>query len=501
MRALFSGAHAPQPPRPSRQEVETIGNARASFQPLCVLRCGLTRQASALQVEPVKGAPERRPHVVVLGGGFGGLKAARGLRRSAVDITLIDRRNHHVFQPLLYQVATAVLNPSDIAAPIRRIVRGDNVTVLLGEATSIDLANKIVWLDGDRVSYDYLVIATGSTHSYFGHGEWAERAPGLKSIEDALEIRRRVLFAFEAAEREPDPERRRQWLTFVVVGGGPTGVELAGALAEIARLSLAHDFHHFDPTQAKIVLVEGMHRLLTAYPEDLSIKAKKALEKLGVEVRASTLVTEVGDEGVRAGTEWIGCRTVLWGAGVAASPLARTLGVPLDRVGRVLVTPALTVPGHDEVYVVGDLAALEVEGQAIPGVAPAAMQGGTHAARNIVRAMRGEPLLPFRYWDRGIFAVIGRGAAVGIAFKKLKLSGVLAWLAWLTIHIFFLIGFRNRLAVLFNWAYAFFTLRRNAQLITGEDIKLLPPLGVRKDGSESLDPAGSPSKGPAQLDT
>jgi NADH dehydrogenase len=423
--------------------------------------------------------------VVVLGGGFGGLKAARRLRKAPVDVTLIDRRNHHVFQPLLYQVATAVLNPSDIAAPIRRIVRGPNVTVILGEATAIDIASKVVRLDTDDVPYDYLVVATGSTHSYFGHDEWESRAPGLKTLEDALEMRRRVLFAFEAAEREPDPERRKQWLTFVVVGGGPTGVELAGALGEIARMSLAHDFKHFDPTQARIVLVEGLPRLLSTYPEDLSEKARKSLVRLGVEVRTSTLVTEVKDDGVRAGSEWICARTVLWGAGVAASPLARTLGVPLDRVGRVKVTQALTIPGHDEVFVVGDLAAVESDGKPVPGVAPAAMQEGTHAAENILRAMRGQPLAPFRYWDRGIFAVIGRGSAVGIAFEKIKMSGFVAWLAWLNIHIFFLIGFRNRLAVLFNWAYAFFTLRRNAQLITGEDIKLLPPLHsatTRPDG-------------------
>jgi NADH dehydrogenase len=389
-----------------------------------------------------------------------------------------------------------VLNPSDIAAPIRRIVRGPNVTVILGEATAIDLANKVVRLDTDAVSYDYLVVATGSTHSYFGHDDWEERAPGLKSIEDALDMRRRVLFAFEAAEREPDPELRKQWLTFVVVGGGPTGVELAGALAEISRKSLAHDFRHFDPTQARIVLVEGVKRLLATYPEDLSEKARRSLVRLGVEVRLNTLVTEVTDEGVRAGTEWIGCRTVLWGAGVAASPLARTLGVPLDRVGRVPVTPHLTVPGHDEVYVIGDLAALQTDGKPVPGVAPAAMQEGTHAAENILRAVAGRPLVPFRYWDRGIFAVIGRGSAVGIALEKIKMSGFLAWWAWLTIHIFFLIGFRNRLAVLFNWAFAFFTLRRNAQLITGEDIKLLPHLtrrSVRPDGPAAQNEPRAPT--------
>ena len=415
-------------------------------------------------------------HVVIVGGGFAGLKAARLLGAADFQVTLVDRRNHHVFQPLLYQVATAVLNPSDIAAPIRRIVRGKNVTVLLGEVTAIDLAEKKVRLGPDEIAYDYVVIATGSTHSYFGHDDWARHAPGLKSIEDALEMRKRILFAYEAAEREPDPDRRQEWLTFVVVGGGPTGVELAGALAEISRVSLAHDFHNFDPRQAKVVLVEGLSRLLTAYPEKLSVKAKRSLERLGVGVRTDTRVTEVQDNGVRAGKEWIASRTVLWGAGVAASPLARSLGVPLDRAGRVAVTPELTVPGHPHAYVVGDLATLVQDGLAIPSVAPAAMQQGTHAGKNIIRAARGLAPTPFRYWDRGSFAVIGRGAAVGDALG-LEMSGALAWLAWLVIHIFFLIGFRNRIAVLMNWAYSFFTLRRNAQLITGEDVDKLPTLG------------------------
>jgi NADH:ubiquinone reductase (H+-translocating) len=418
----------------------------------------------------------RSPHVVIVGGGFAGLKAARLLTAARFRVTLIDRRNHHVFQPLLYQVATAVLNPSDIAAPIRRIVRGKHVTVLLGEVTAIDLEHKMVRLDGGEIAYDYVVVATGSTHSYFGHEQWARHAPGLKTIEDALEIRKRILFAYEAAEREGDPARRSEWLTFIVVGGGPTGVELAGALAEISRVSLAHDYHNFDPRQAKVILVEGLSRLLTAYPEELSARAKRSLERLGVDVRINTLVTEVQENGVRAGQEWIGTRTVLWGAGVAASPLARSLGVALDRAGRVPVTPALHVAGHPDAYVVGDLATLVQDGQPIPGVAPAAMQQGTHAGKNIVRAARGLPLLPFRYWDRGSFAVIGRGAAVGEALS-LKMSGFIAWVAWLTIHIFFLIGFRNRIAVMLNWAYSFFTLRRNAQLITGEDVCKLPSLG------------------------
>jgi NADH dehydrogenase len=424
----------------------------------------------------VTNEPGKKPHVVIVGGGFAGLKAARILGRADFKVTMIDRRNHHVFQPLLYQVATAVLNPSDIAAPIRRIVRGKNVSVLLGEVTAIDLAAKKVRLGADAIDYDYVIIATGSTHSYFGHDDWARHAPGLKTIEDALEIRKRVLFAYEAAEREPDPERRKEWLTFVVVGGGPTGVELAGALAEISRVSLAHDYHNFDPREAKVMLVEGLPRLLTAYPEKLSARAKRSLERLGVEVKTETMVTEMKENCVRAGNEWIRSRTVLWGAGVAASPLARSLGVPLDRAGRVPVTPELNVPGHPQAYVVGDLASLLQDGATVPWVAPAAMQQGTHAGKNIIRAARGLAPTPFRYWDRGSFAVIGRGAAVGNAFS-LEMSGFLAWIAWLTIHIFFLIGFRNRIAVLFNWAYSFFTLRRNAQLITGEDVQKLPLLG------------------------
>jgi NADH dehydrogenase len=431
------------------------------------------------------------PHVVIIGGGFAGLKAARLLAKKGLSVTLVDRRNHHVFQPLLYQVATAVLNPSDIAAPIRRIVRGKNVTVLLGEVTGVDLDAKKVRLGSDEIRYDYVVIATGSTHSYFGHDDWAKHAPGLKTIEDALEMRKRILIAFEAAEREPDPEKRKEWLTFVVVGGGPTGVELAGALAEISRISLAHDFHNFDPRATRMVLVEGLPRLLTAYPDDLSAQARRSLERLGVEVRTDTRVTEVRENGVQAGAHWIGARTVLWGAGVAASPLARTLGAPLDRAGRVQVTPELQVPGHPEAYVVGDLASVEEDGVLVPGVAPAAMQQGTHAGKNILRMTRGEAPLPFRYWDRGSFAVIGRAAAVGNALS-LKMSGFFAWVAWLVIHIFFLVGFRNRIVVLFNWAYSFFTLRRNAQLITGEDVETLPHLvsaEPRQSGNGSARPS------------
>jgi NADH dehydrogenase len=412
--------------------------------------------------------PAARPHVVILGAGFGGLTAARELARHDVRLSVVDRRNHHVFQPLLYQVATAVLNPGDIAAPIRRIVRGRNVEVLLDEARAIDVERKTVRLSQGELAYDYLIVATGATHSYFGHAEWARFAPGLKSIEDALEIRRRVLLAYEAAEREADDAKRAAWLTFAVIGGGPTGVELAGALAEIARHALANEFHRFDPRTARILLVEASPRVLTSYPEELSLAARRSLERLGVEVRTDTLVSEITERGIQAGAEWIEARTVLWSAGVAASPLAATLGVALDRAGRVPVTPELALPGHPEVSVIGDLAALTQNGSAVPGIAPAAIQAGRHAARNVLRSICGEPALPFHYRDKGQFAVIGRGAAVGIAYR-LRMRGAPAWLAWLAIHIYFLIGFRNRLAVLLNWAWSFITLQRNAQLITGED--------------------------------
>jgi NADH dehydrogenase len=426
----------------------------------------------------------KAPRVVIVGAGFGGLLAARELGRAPVHVTLIDRRNHHLFQPLLYQVATAVLNPSDIAAPIRRIIRADNTAILLGDVTAVDVAKKCVRLDADEVPYDYLILATGSAHSYFGHDEWEPNAPGLKSIEDAINIRQRVLFAFEAAEREPDPEKRKQWLNFVVVGGGATGVELAGALAEISRGSLAQNFRHFDPKQATVILIEGLPRLLTTYPEALSAHAAESLSRIGVDVRLGTMVTDVREDGVVAGGQFIPARTVLWGAGVAASSLGRSLGADVDKAGRVRVTPELTVPGHNEVFVVGDLAALESGGHPVPGIAPAAMQEGKHAAVNVLRAVRGQPLLPFHYWDRGSFAVIGRGAAVGVLFGKANVSGLFAWLGWLLIHIYFLIGFRNRVAVLFNWAFSFFTLRRNAQLITGEDRRKLPALGHEGDRVE-----------------
>lgn len=408
-----------------------------------------------------------RPHVVIVGAGFGGLYAARALRRAPVDVTVIDRRNHHLFQPLLYQVATAALNPSDIAAPIRKILRRQkNTTVLLADTTQVDVERKKVGLTDGEMGYDYLILATGVTDSYFGHEDWAPCAPGLKSIEDALEIRRRVLVAYEAAERTEDPERRSTWLQFVIVGAGPTGVELAGALAEISRRALARDFRNIDPTQARILLLEGLDRVLPTFPPQLSEKARRQLERLGVEVRVQKKVTGVDEEGVSLDDERIEAKTVLWAAGVAASPIAQSLGVPLDRAGRVQVMPDLTIPGRSDVFVIGDLAAFEQDGQLVPGVAPAAIQEARHAAGNITRAVKGKLYVPFRYRDKGMLAVIGRAAAVA-NLRHLKLSGFIAWLTWVIVHLYLLIGFRNRIIVMFEWAWAYFTYERGARLITG----------------------------------
>lgn len=414
--------------------------------------------------------------MVIVGGGFGGLEASRGLKGAAVDVTVVDRYNHHLFQPLLYQVATAVLSPGDISSPIRRVLRSKNTTVLLAEAQSIDLERGVVVCDGGDIPYDTLVLATGATHSYFGHPEWARFAPGLKTVDDAREIRERVLLAFEAAERESDPERQREWLTFVIIGAGPTGVELAGALAYMTRHSLPKDFRRIDTSQARILLLEGLPRVLSVYPEDLSERAREDLEKLGVEVRTGALVTGMDEEGVTVGDTRIQARTLLWGAGVAASPLARSLGVPLDKAGRVKVEPTLTIPGHDNVFVIGDLASLVQDGKPVPGVAPAAMQMGKHVARNIRRQLAGKPLEAFRYHDRGTFAVIGRGSAVGLLYNKYRLKGRPAWMLWLGIHITFLIGFRNKVAVMLDWAYTYFTKKRDVRLITGLHANRLPPI-------------------------
>jgi NADH dehydrogenase len=407
---------------------------------------------------------EPRPHVVILGGGFGGLAAARVLGRHDVQVTVVDRRNHHVFQPLLYQVATSGLSAPDIAAPIRHILRRPNTEVLLAEARGVDLARRTVLLTDGEVAYDALIVATGATHSYFGHADWEAHAPGLKTLEDALEIRRRVLLAYERAEREADEATRRQWLTFVVIGAGPTGVEMAGTLAEIARLTLRKDFRRIDPASARVVLVEAADRVLPPYPPDLSAKAQRQLERLGVEVRLGAAVTGVERAAVHLGALRIDARTIVWAAGVAASPLGRALSSQVDRAGRVPVEPDLTLAGHPEVSIVGDLVALQQDGRPVPGVAPAAMQMGRHAATNVLRALRGEPRRPFRYVDKGSLATIGRKAGVA-DLGRVHVSGLLAWLAWLLIHVFFLIGFRNRLVVMSDWAWAYFTHQRFARLI------------------------------------
>ena len=428
---------------------------------------------------------------MIVGGGFGGLAVARSLRKAPVNITLIDKRNHHVFQPLLYQVATAELNPSDIAYPIRAALsKQRNVRVLLAEATSIATATRRVVLDDGALEYDYLIVATGATHSYFGNSEWEKFAPGLKSIEDALEIRRRVFLAYEAAEREADPVLQREWLTFAVVGAGPTGVELSGALGEIGLHTLAHDFRSIDPREVKVVLFEGGDRVLRAYPVKLSAAAKRALEKRHVEVRLGDRVTEIDARGVTVqgadGLESrVGTRTVLWAAGVTASPLAGSLGAPLDRSGRVVVLPDLSVPGHPEIYVIGDLARMVSKGEEVPGVAQGALQGGKHVAKLIAKEVAtGQPTPQadrpaFSYWDKGNMATIGRASAVA-ATKRFAVSGFLAWMMWWVVHIIFLVGFRSRVMVMLTWAWSWATFKRGARLITGAPgplpaIHLLPP--------------------------
>jgi len=416
--------------------------------------------------------PDEQPSVAIVGAGFGGIYAARALKGARVSVTVVDRRNHHLFQPLLYQVATGALNPSDIAYPIRSILRSQrNARVLLADVESIEVDERKIVLCNGELTYDYLILATGVTHSYFGHEEWSDDAPGLKSIEDALEIRKRIFLAYEAAEREHDEELRRAWLTFVVVGAGPTGVELAGALAEIGHHTLSQDFRAIDPTDVRVVLVEGQDRVLPPFPPVLSEKAQRQLERLHVEVRLSSLVTKIDDRGVDIGEERIPARTVLWAAGVRGSPIAKSLGVPLDRSGRVLVNADLSIPGHSNVFVIGDLASVTSDGKPVPGVAQGAIQGGRHAAKNIHRAIKGLDSLPFRYSDKGSLATIGRAAAVAVV-GKLRFSGFFAWIFWWAVHIIFLIGFRNRLLVMINWAWSFITFRRGARLITGPTGKL-----------------------------
>ena len=413
----------------------------------------------------------QHPHLVVIGGGFAGLWTSRALADAPLRITLVDRRNHHLFQPLLYQVATAGLSSPDIAAPLRHILgRQRNIEVRLGEVVSIDKHAKQVQLgDGSQIAYDMLLVASGATHAYFGHDEWAADAPGLKTLDDALYLRRKLLLAFERAEAEPDPAKRAAWLSFAIVGGGPTGVELAGTLAEIARHTLKNEFRHINPADAKVRLVEAGPRVLSSFPEVLSLKARRQLEKLGVEVLTGTAVSHIDGQGFQLGDTHVPARTVVWAAGVAASPLARTLDVPLDRAGRVQVEPDLTVPGHPEIFAGGDLVALmQANGRPVPGVAPAAKQMGKYVAQVIRARLDGKPAPPpFRYNDQGNLATIGRMAAI-VHVGKLQLSGLLAWWFWLAAHVFFLIGFRNRLVVLLNWAVAYWSYQRSARIILGD---------------------------------
>lgn len=422
-------------------------------------------------------APDR-PRVLILGGGFGGLAAAKALKHAPVDVTLVDRTNHHLFQPLLYQVATAGLAAPSIAAPIRHILRAQrNVRVLMGEVVDIDLAQRSVRLaEGGTLGYEHLIVATGATHSYFGHDDWAAHAPGLKTLADAQGIRARLLDAFERAERSTDATERSALLRFVVIGGGPTGVEMAGTLAEIARHTLPGEFRHIDPASAEILLLEGGPRVLAAYPDALSESAKRQLESLGVRVRLGAKVVGIGAEGVeveREGTrERLPTRNVVWGAGVKASPLGALLataaGIEPDRAGRVPVQADLTLPGHPAVQVIGDLAALSIDGQPVPGIAPAAKQMGQHAARNLLARLDGKAPAAFRYRDYGSMATIGRHRAIGV-IGGLRFTGLVAWWLWLFAHIVFLIGFRNRLVVLMDWASQYWTMQRHARVFPPRD--------------------------------
>jgi NADH dehydrogenase, FAD-containing subunit len=415
----------------------------------------------------VKNVPTEKPRVVIIGAGFGGLEAAKKLAGEAVRVTVVDRTNYHLFQPLLYQVATAALSPADIAAPVRAILsKSKNMEVILAEVESIDVNAKKVRMVVEELDYDYLIVATGARHSYFGHPEWEKLAPGLKSLEDAVEIRRRILLAFEYAERISDEAARKAAMTFVVVGGGPTGVEMAGAIAEIARYTLAKDFRHIDPSQARVILVEADPWVLAAFPDDLQISARKQLVDLGVEVRTGIHATNLSEEGLQVGDEFIPCRVRIWAAGNNASFVGHSLGAPIDRVGRVIVNKDLTIPDHLEVQVIGDLANFSHQtGQPLPGVSPVAMQQGRHAAHNILAMIDGRKPQRFWYFDKGSMATIGRNKAVA-DLKLIHLSGIPAWLAWLFVHIIFLVGFRNRLAVLFQWAWAYFSFNKGARLIT-----------------------------------
>jgi NADH dehydrogenase len=411
---------------------------------------------------------KKTPRIVIIGGGFGGLYAAKVLMHQPVSVTLLDRTNHHLFQPLLYQVATAGLSPGDIAQPIRHILRdAKNIEILMEGVDRVDVAQKLVITGNQEIPYDYLIVAAGARHSYFGHDEWEQFAPGLKSLEDALELRRRILKAFEFAEIATDPDERKKALTFVVVGGGPTGVEMAGAIAELAHHSLVDDFHHVNPRDARVILVDAAPRILPAFEAKLSESARKQLEQLQVEVRTGVTVKDVGPDGVHAGDELIPTRTIVWAAGNAASPLAKSLGAELDRAGRVTVNEDLTIAGHPEVFAVGDMALFTHQtGQSLPGVCPVAMQMGSHAAKNILAASEGRAMTGFRYHDKGNMATIGRNRAVA-DLKVIGFGGFFAWLAWLFIHLIFLIGFRNRIAVFFQWMWAYLTYARGARLIYG----------------------------------
>ena len=410
------------------------------------------------------------PRVVIVGGGFGGLWAANALANKPVEVTLIDRKNHHVFQPLLYQVATAVLSPGEIAMPIRRILHhAKNVEVILGEVLDFDAQHhKLVMDDGSELKYDYLIVAAGARHSYFGHDDWEVSAPGLKTLEDAVEIRRRVLLAFELAERQAYLNGEQRALNFVVVGGGPTGVEMAGAIADIARQALARDFKAINTRKARVILFEGSDRVLGTFTPDLSASAKEQLEDLGVEVRLNSFVTDIEPGKVKVGEEWVDCDVVVWATGVAASPLGKKLGVETDKAGRVLVNPDLTIPGCDRTFVIGDMASIKQEnGDPVPGVSPAAMQMGTATAKNILADLRKQPRTNFKYVDKGSMATIGRSKAIAHVWG-LKMTGFIAWVFWLFLHVFFLIGFRNRLVVMTEWAWAYLTRERSARLITGD---------------------------------
>jgi len=408
-----------------------------------------------------------KPRVIIVGAGFGGLETAKKLACKNVRVTVIDRTNYYLFQPLLYQVATAALSPADIAAPIRAVLsKCSNVEVILAEVESVDVEAKKVKTVDLEIDYDYLILATGARHSYFGHNEWEKLAPGLKSLEDAIELRRRILLAFEYAEKITDEAARRAAMNFVIIGGGPTGVEMAGAIAEISRYTLAKDFRHINPSEARVILIEGDQRLLAAYPKDLSESARKQLTDLGVEVRTSARATNITEAGVQVGDEFIPCRVKIWAAGNNASFVGKTLEAPVDRVGRVIVSEDLTVPGHPEIQVIGDLANFSHQtGEPLPGISPVAMQQGRHAARNVLGMIKGRKPQPFRYWDKGTMATIGRNKAVA-DLKFVQLKGRLAWLAWLFIHIFFLVGFRNRVLVFIQWAWAYLTFDKGARLIT-----------------------------------